>query len=583
MRFSDRLCCGPIINRICVIVVISATTAAHADWLSLSGAENSPSIIELHVEADRVRLILEIFKTDRAGFRDLLPEEFTESDVPSANIQPLRVLTPEAGTLTGEVVVAELRERIDRASPFRNLVDPSRIPFSRPPEDPTVVYLEVVYPLTARPQEITVIPPLKPSGYPSATLGFIVFHQTVPVIDFRYLSGAETLRLDWSDPWYSRFDNPNLRRHHEAALMSFLYVEPYEVRHEVLIRIKDLRNRIPLGLRGEEFVEVDELDELQQRVGDYLLQRNPVRIDGQEARPILDRINFVSVGLTGIQVIEQPQRLALNTAILGVIVAYLTEGLPQEVTLHWDLFDEQNQQIPATATDPAGPFASFLTPADPLLRWTNFLNNYESPMVRQVGVTSTSVEIPAATVIAALLVLVAAWNWRRRLERTRIAVLIALILCGGLLYPYARIGVGTGMPSDSDSEAIHQVVSSLLENAYRAFEFRREEDVYDKLALTVSGDLLADVYLQHRRAMEIENQGGARARVKSVEVLSVEPAGRDATYRCIWIAGGSVGHWGHVHYRRNRYEAMLTIEPSNGVWKLAGMELLEERRLDDRT
>ncbi len=83
--------------------------------------------------------------------------------------------------------------------------------------------------------------------------------------------------------------------------------------------------------------------------------------------------------------------------------------------------------------------------------------------------------------------------------------------------------------------------------------------------------------------MEIENQGGARARVKSVEVLNVEPTSRDGTFRCVWIAGGSVGHWGHVHYRRNRYEALLTIEPRDGAWKLAGMELLEERRLDDRT
>ena len=51
------------------------------------------------------------------------------------------------------------------------------------------------------------------------------------------MATAATLNLDWADPWYSRFDNPNLKRHHKSALMSFLYVEPYEVRHEILARI----------------------------------------------------------------------------------------------------------------------------------------------------------------------------------------------------------------------------------------------------------------------------------------------------------------------------------------------------------
>ncbi len=564
-------------------LAICAPILCHADWLSLSGAENSPSIVELHVEAEQVRLIVEIFDTDRPAFADLLPAELRAADLASADIAPLRVVASGQGNLQGQVVVAELRERIDRASAFRNLVDPSRIPFSRPPKDPMVVYIEIVYPLTAPLEVLTVIPPLKPSGYPAATIGFIAFHQSVPVIDFRYLSGPESLHLDWTDPWYSRFENPNLRRHHEAALMSFLYIEPFEVRHEVLIRIKDLRNWIALGVRGEEFVEVDELEELQRRVGEFLLQRNPVRIDGRQVTPILDRINFITVGMQGIQVIEQPQRLALNTAIVGVIVAYITEGLPQSVTVNWDLFDEKNQQIPATTTDPAGPFASFVTPGNPVIRWTNFLNNFELPTVQQVGVTATGLRLPLGTVIVALLALYAIWSWRRQRDWRRGATVLMLLMCSALLYPFMRIEVGQVVGADLGDEQVHAVLTSLLENTYRAFDFRREEDVYDKLAITVAGDLLAEIYLQHRRAMEIENQGGARARVKQVEVLSVERAEGVGSYRCVWTAGGSVGHWGHVHYRRNRYEALLTIAPVDGAWKLAAMELLEERRLDDRT
>ena len=43
---------------------------------------------------------------------------------------------------------------------------------------------------------------------------------------------------------------------------------------------------------------------------------------------------------------------------------------------------------------------------------------------------------------------------------------------------------------------------------------------------------------------------------------------------------GSVGHWGHIHIRKNEYEANVTVEPVQGAWKITGLELLEEKRID---
>ncbi len=43
---------------------------------------------------------------------------------------------------------------------------------------------------------------------------------------------------------------------------------------------------------------------------------------------------------------------------------------------------------------------------------------------------------------------------------------------------------------------------------------------------------------------------------------------------------GTVGHWGHVHVRKNKYDAKITVEPVNGAWKIIGMELLDETRVD---
>ena len=46
-----------------------------------------------------------------------------------------------------------------------------------------------------------------------------------------------------------------------------------------------------------------------------------------------------------------------------------------------------------------------------------------------------------------------------------------------------------------------------------------------------------------------------------------------------WNVSGSVGHWGHIHQRRNQYRAELSVSPVNGVWKLVGLEILLEERL----
>jgi hypothetical protein len=40
-----------------------------------------------------------------------------------------------------------------------------------------------------------------------------------------------------------------------------------------------------------------------------------------------------------------------------------------------------------------------------------------------------------------------------------------------------------------------------------------------------------------------------------------------------------VGHWGHIHQRRNRIRAELTVARQDGAWKLVSMEMLEEERL----
>jgi hypothetical protein len=376
--------------------------------------------------------------------------------------------------------------------------------------------------------------------------------------------------------------------------MSFLYVEPYEVRHEILTRVKDLEEWMDLGLRGKEFIEVDELEPLKERIGKFLIQKNTVLVDEKALHPILDRTNYVKVGLTGIQLLEQPERLEISTAIVGVIIAYLTEGMPKQVTIDWELFTDQIQQVPATAVDPAGPFPSFITPEDPVLTWTNYLKNYTIPTVHRVSVsdTVTRLHIPIGTVLCFAALLPLGWYIRGRVRKSQsfrfpVGMAIGMIAGGVLLTPFFQVSVAkpAGLVQSLTDEEATLILHSLLKNVYRAFDFRQEADVYDKLALSVEGDLLADIYLQNRKSFAVKKAGGAQAKVQEIEILSVHAdslSDRSAAFalKGKWTAMGTVGHWGHVHTRKNQYEALVTVEPVDGNWKITGLELLEEKRVE---
>jgi hypothetical protein len=125
----------------------------------------------------------------------------------------------------------------------------------------------------------------------------------------------------------------------------------------------------------------------------------------------------------------------------------------------------------------------------------------------------------------------------------------------------------------------------LLKNVYRAFDFREEEDVYDKLALSISGDLLTDIYLQNRKSFAIQKACGAQAKIKQVDILGasaerLHDGVLGYSIKGRWTALGSVGHWGHIHMRRNFYDAIIRIEAVDGSWKITDLELLEEKRID---
>ena len=47
----------------------------------------------------------------------------------------------------------------------------------------------------------------------------------------------------------------------------------------------------------------------------------------------------------------------------------------------------------------------------------------------------------------------------------------------------------------------------------------------------------------------------------------------------IWTVNGSVIHFGHTHYRQNRYHAVVSILRDEGAWKICRLDLIDEQRV----
>jgi hypothetical protein len=151
---------------------------------------------------------------------------------------------------------------------------------------------------------------------------------------------------------------------------------------------------------------------------------------------------------------------------------------------------------------------------------------------------------------------------------------VLLVICAGG-------ALAANRSATVSEDRAEEIVLALLTNIYRAFDFRDEDLIYDTLDRSLTGDMLVETYLQARHSLELASQGGARAKVKEVEIVALDTRreGRGFSSRCTWNVAASVGHWGHIHQRRNQYIADLTVAPVGGVWKVTTMELLGQEQL----
>jgi hypothetical protein len=210
-----------------------------------------------------------------------------------------------------------------------------------------------------------------------------------------------------------------------------------------------------------------------------------------------------------------------------------------------------------------------------------------------VVATDASLGLLRLPVLTLALLTVAAMLWPRRrrvldelgVRRRSTGVHWLVLAVAFLVVPYGTVTVRRPFhephaPRDDDAR---RVAEAVLSDTYHAFNLTDEGELYDRLAASVTGELVDDLYLDSRRRLTAGTRQGAEVTVRDVEVLDIgEPieAGSGAIdYECRWVVTSRVRHLQHIHHRRNIYAGTLTLTVDGGRWKIARVDLTSEDRV----
>ena len=586
------------LRSIAVSIFVCIASVVKADVLPVNAAAFAPNVMELQISDTSIDLRMEIFVGDLGVFEELVPSSWMKSNAKGRAGLEQRINTfareklvikSDGETLMPELLLVEPRRRIDRRSDgdrLRNAA--SNIVVAEPPSDDRVMYVELKYELPDRASVIELTPPLSKDGRAESTIGFIVFHQGVPVTDFWYLTGTERLVLNWDDPWYSAFENRTLKRHHSSSALTFLYVDPREVRHETLIRIRDLAAWAELDLPTDLRLTQPDKARISRTVEDFFLGFEPISINGRDRAPVEARTQYLEVTPAGLETVEEERPLNANTALVGVILSYPVEQTPDRVEVSWTLFNERLPQVSATLIDESGPIADILTTERTKLIWQNkLLSSYDpivvavnEPAPRSINVSFLSLCMIAGAVFALWL----AFKSSRKMRWASLSA--AMILSASAFTLRSEDGIALKIPlvAIADQQAAELVLSALLKeigDAYYEVDEYRRRSALEELILQ---DEMSDVASEIDRGLAIRVPGGGVAKTDTISSLSISefrPYASNAGFSAVaeWEVQANASHWGHDHFRAVRFRALADVVFQAGAWRLSGLTVIEANRV----
>jgi hypothetical protein len=442
----------------------------------------------------------------------------------------------------------------------------------------------------------------------------------------------ETFRFDWESPllapdaapddwesWFAEQREKTLGIDSYSSTYSFIYINNHEVRHEVLIPLATLAALIEFERADNSFLDVSEQEVAGKKIEAWFSSGNPVLVNGAQVEPKFDRIDFYGLDLRDFAIRAKARKVSMASGRVGVIMSYPAKQPPESVEVTWDMFNHAIRSVDSVifAYDETltTAFSKFL--ANNTFRWQ----------------AETKRQLPELTPVTAN---VDDWSPVAKFRTSGFSIALVCIAFGiwfckpfcsiSLLRLLAASGVALATAtachwSTSENNQVsipipfaapkefqippdqaEPIFEKLHKNLFTAFDFREASDVYDALAHTVDGPLLRELYLDVQQSLKMREQGGAVAKIESIEVLQSKPSTELALnnqfnqsdsragsisdsiqvrptfgWRCEWNLSGTVEHWGHIHERINQYDARFNVSAVDGNWKITRLQMTDNQ------
>ena len=353
----------------------------------------------------------------------------------------------------------------------------------------------------------------------------------------------------------------------------------------------------------EERIDPSELGALAPRLEAYFAAQMPVEVDGVRVAPILRdlRLNDPDEVLLPLFPISGWRGLRKVEFSLG----YPLKSPPDTVSVVWPAYPPDLLSV--LPSKPPLVIASewtadglrsqhTFTRVEPGFTWHRPAGGIEARLERVPKPPPPEPLVPAWATLAVAVFVVgfATAAIARRPPRVALGTGLLAAVVVLVLRPTgpAFLALGTRAPRLLAEAEAAATFESLQANLYRAFDYEAESAVYDALARSVSGGLLEETYLGVRRALVMEEEGGAMSRVVAVRPVrtSVSSQGEIAledgrrarafTVAATWQVDGRVTHWGHSHDRTNEYDGRFTVAAEREGWRIHDAEITRQERVD---
>ncbi|MFN9717582.1 MAG: hypothetical protein ACK58L_02745, partial [Planctomycetota bacterium] len=388
--------------RILAIVSGLLATALYCEaWASSERLAQHPiSITEASVFVTRTKAIVRIqmFAEDLVLFQGLEPNDQDRilPDDLRRGLEDHKAFLLEKFTIR-DAAGEPLKGEITDLKPFE--IPENGIPSNEMMQHSATYELE--YPLLSPPEFLTFQQDIADANFIIPSEMSLTVHQSGTGLNFteRLMpGGSTTIRFDWNqtlsedatdaewDSWFEKQREATLGITSYSSVYSFIYIDPAEIRHEILIPLATLKTILPVKHQDPAFVEIEEQDAIRALIRDWLKNENPVTINGSPVAPEFTRIDFYSLNLSDFATQAKPQRVSLASGRIGIIMTYRTpDDVIHDATVSWNLFYSTLTKIPAVVIGfpdrmDRFEFSRFNKAEDNILTWKSRAEDLPKPV-----------------------------------------------------------------------------------------------------------------------------------------------------------------------------------------------------------